>query len=138
MSGNSRAVRMTRAAALLVGLLVLMLSVVSTVTTARQKEMAAQDDGLKTTLSQQVIALESYFERSRTIDAVLAHSPVFTDFYRAPGTNQEKIEAGGPLLDRVTDALGYLEQLYPGRIGEACFIDRSGSEIARVVDGVVA
>ena len=35
-------------------------------------------------------------------------------------------------------ALGFLEQLYPESIGEACFIDASGAEIARVVEGVVA
>jgi diguanylate cyclase (GGDEF)-like protein len=31
--------------------------------------------------------------------------------------------------------LGYLEELFPDSIGEACFIDRSGPEVARVVHG---
>ena len=35
-------------------------------------------------------------------------------------------------------ALGYLERLYPARIGEACFIDADGTENARVVRGVRA
>ncbi|HEY0000622.1 MAG TPA: EAL domain-containing protein, partial [Actinoplanes sp.] len=127
-----------RAGALLTGLLVLMLSVLSSVVTARDKQLAAQDSQLGIVLGQQLGILESYFERARTIDALLAANPVFTDFYRAPGTNDAKIRAGGPLIDRVNEALAYLEELYPGRIGEACFIDSSGAEIARVVDGVRA
>src|SRR5690349_1188216 len=141
MSGTSlvvRVSRVSRVAALLVGLLVLVLSVITSVTTARRSEMDAQDDGLNTALNQQVDALESYFERSRTINLMLADNPVFTDFYRAPGTNRQKIEAAGPLLGRINAALGFLEELYPGRIGEACFIDGGGRELARVVDGVPA
>ena len=34
--------------------------------------------------------------------------------------------------------MAYLERLYPGRISEACLIDSTGTEIARVVDGTVA
>lgn len=34
--------------------------------------------------------------------------------------------------------MAYLERLYPGRISEACLIDRTGTEIARVVEGAVA
>src|SRR5690349_23180053 len=84
MSGTSlvvRVSRVSRVAALLVGLLVLVLSVITSVTTARRSEMDAQDDGLNTALNQQVDALESYFERSRTINLMLADNPVFTDFY---------------------------------------------------------
>ena len=36
------------------------------------------------------------------------------------------------------EAMAYLEELYPGRISEACLIDGTGTEIARVVDGTVA
>src|SRR5438874_1752896 len=36
---------------------------------------------------------------------------------------------------RPNDAMDYLEKLYPGRIGEACFIDADGAENARVVRG---
>jgi len=45
------------------------------------------------------------------------------------------LRAGGPILDQANRALGYLEELFPDSIGEACFIDRGGSEIARVVRG---
>src|SRR4029453_1682750 len=59
----------------------------------------------------------------------------FGDFYGQPGSRAEKIAAQGPTIDRVHRALAYLETLYPGQIGEACFIDRSGIENARVVRG---
>ena len=48
------------------------------------------------------------------------------------------MRAQTPALKQVTEAMAYLEELYPGSIGEACFIDRSGAENARVVAGEVA
>lgn len=138
MSGNSLRTLVIRTTALLVGLLVLMLSVVSSVLAARNKQIASQDAQLTVVVDQQVNALGSYFERSRAIDSLLANSPVFADFYRAPGSIAGKIRAGGSLMTGVNAALRYLEQLYPATIGEACFIDQSGTEIARVVNGVPA
>lgn len=41
-------------------------------------------------------------------------------------------------LRDVTRHLGYLEQLYPSSIGEACSIDTDGEELARVVRGEIA
>ena len=138
MSGRSFLIRAARVSALLVGLLVLALSVVTTVVTARDKQVAAQDSELGSTLGQQVDAIGSYFERSRVVDALLANNPAFADFYRAPGTNQAKINAGGTLLRRVNDALAHLETLFPGQISSACFIDSDGAEIASVIGGVRA
>src|SRR5215216_5053639 len=45
---------------------------------------------------------------------------------------------GVAVLDEANEALGYLEELFPDSIGEACFIDRNGPEIARMVRGVRA
>ncbi|HKQ01497.1 MAG TPA: hypothetical protein VJ735_14320 [Actinomycetes bacterium] len=42
------------------------------------------------------------------------------------------------MLDTANAALGYLEELFPDSIGEACFIDRAGPENARMVRGVRA
>ena len=135
MSGRSFLRRVATVSALFVGLLVLALSVVTSVVTARDKQVAAQDSQLGSTLGQQADAIGGFFERSRVADALLAANPAFADFYRAPGTVRAKVEAGGPLLDRINDALAYLEDLYPGRIDEACFIDSDGTEIASVIDG---
>ena len=63
----------------------------------------------------------------------MAANPSFGDFYAEPGTRVQKIAAQGSTIDRVHMALAYLETLYPGQIGEVCFIDRSGVENARVV-----
>ncbi|MDP8908025.1 MAG: EAL domain-containing protein, partial [Chloroflexota bacterium] len=62
----------------------------------------------------------------------------FTDFYSAPGTREERIARGGRLMERVNNAVKYVARLYPRSIGEACFIDRSGAENARVVHGTIA
>jgi hypothetical protein len=59
----------------------------------------------------------------------------FQDLYRLPGSRTAKVRAAGPVLDKADRALGYLEQLFPDSIGEACFIDRAGPEIARTVRG---
>ena len=140
-SMNERASRIRRTAqtaALVVGLSVLVFSVVTSVLGDQDRQIRAQDGKLSVTLGQQADALESYFQQARMIDLLLAQNPVFTDFYEAPGTYQQKIDAGGPLVQRVNDALASIELLFPGRIGEACFIDSSGAEVARVVNGVAA
>ncbi|SDT53637.1 putative bifunctional diguanylate cyclase/phosphodiesterase [Actinoplanes derwentensis] len=136
MFGLSGVARFARAVALPLGLMVVLSSVLFSVTTARSRQIANQDNALGLVLQQQAAALENYFERARAINAILAANPVFTDFYQAPGTIQEKIDSGGPLMQRVNDALGHLVRFFPGRVGEACFIDDSGLELARVVNGV--
>ncbi|AEV84954.1 signal peptide protein [Actinoplanes sp. SE50] len=136
MIGWSAVVRHARAAAFLTGLLVLLFSVFTSVVTARDKQVATQDHALDLSLGQQVAAVRNYFDQARAIAEVFANNPVFIDFYQAPGTTREKIAAGGPLIGRVNDALAYLEQLYPGRIQSASFVDRDGRQIARVAGGV--
>src|SRR3954453_23671899 len=83
-------------------------------------------------------ALESYFARSRSIVLLTANSPAFAKILAEPGTRAQKVRRQGPNLADVTHHLGYLEQLYPTSIGEACFIDANGEEFARVVRGDVA
>lgn len=68
-------IRRTRSVAFLVGLVVLLISVVTSVLTVRQRQVAAQDSTLHVTLGHQVEALENYFERARAINAVLADIP---------------------------------------------------------------
>jgi diguanylate cyclase (GGDEF)-like protein len=95
---------------------------------------------LATEASQQAEILDDYFARAKSIDLLTAHNPAFAEFYRLPGTRtaagrDRQVRAGGPILDKANRALGYLEELFPGSIGEACFIDRGGREVARVVRG---
>ena len=83
--------------------------------------------------------LSEYFERARTVTLLSAQNPAFAAFYIAPGSRQDKIAAGGPVVAQVHAALAYLETLYPGgTVSEVCFINPSGAENARVVADHVA
>src|SRR5437867_10785420 len=73
--------------------------------------------------TEQSQVLNDYFERSRSIMLITAQNPAFAEFYDVPGTHDERIRSGGTALHEANAAMDYLEKLYPGRIGEACFID---------------
>jgi diguanylate cyclase (GGDEF)-like protein len=85
--------------------------------------------------AEQAQVLNAYFVRASSIILLTAHSSEFRRFYAEPGDRDRRVRHGGPALDAVNGSLAYLEQLYPDRIGEACFIDRSGAENARTVRG---
>jgi hypothetical protein len=80
-------------------------------------------------------ALDAAQSRARTITLVMAHNAAFRGFYLEPGSRASKLRPGSTYIDGANDALVYLESLFPTQIGELCFIDRSGSENARVVHG---
>jgi diguanylate cyclase (GGDEF)-like protein len=107
-------------------------------TSAHGHAVAALDGALANTANAQAQVLEDYFSRARSIDLLTANNPAFQDFYALPGDRAAKLHAGGPVLDKANQALGYLEELFPDSIGEACFIDRNGPENARIVRGVRA
>ena len=83
-------------------------------------------------------ALESYFARARSIVLLTGNSPAFARVLAEPGTRKEKVARQSRNIGDVTHQLGYLEQLYPTSIGEACFIDANGEEFARQVRGEIA
>jgi diguanylate cyclase (GGDEF)-like protein len=80
-------------------------------------------------------ALEASMARARTITLIMAHNTAFRGFYLQPGSRASKLRSGSTYVDGANDALVYLESLFPKQIGELCFIDRGGSENARVVHG---
>ena len=125
---------------MLTGAAVLTGTAVSGVLLERHAQMtrAEADQVLVETAARQASEFDEHFERSRTIALMLAHDNAFSGFYQAPGDPEANAQKGGPLVDRANSALGFLETLYPGAIGEACFIDQSGHEYARVVKGTVA
>src|SRR5918992_2127968 len=104
-------------------------------TSAHGHARAALDGALTNTAAAQAQVLEDYFSRARSINLLTANNPAFRDFYELPGSRAAKVRAGGPVLDEANRALGYLEDLFPDSIGEACFIDRAGPENARMVRG---
>jgi len=85
----------------------------------RQQERTLQRDA-----DQVALGFASYFERARSLDLLLAQSPAL------------RPSAGhGVDNDAANQALGYLQELYPGAIGEACLTDERGHELASVVEG---
>ena len=127
-------VRGVPAAALLLGLCLLPAGMGAAMG-QRSQARAALDAGLTHTAQEQASVLADYFQRARALTLLAAHNPAFAAFYAAPGTRLDKIKAGGRRMDQIAEGLGYLEKLFPGSIGEACFIDRSGAEVARMVRG---
>jgi diguanylate cyclase (GGDEF)-like protein len=93
------------------------------------------DHALTGEADQNAATLDSYFNRARSNILLTAHNPAFRQFYSLHGTHAQRVRRGGTALLEVNRALAYLEHLYPGSIGEACFIDFGGPENARVVRG---
>jgi signal transduction histidine kinase len=104
----------------------------------RERARAALDQRLKTTVAEETAILDNYFERARSIALITSNNPAFAGFYEAPGSRLAKIQSGNHTIIEASDALGYLQQLFPTSIGEACFIDVTGPENARVVRGEYA
>jgi signal transduction histidine kinase len=101
----------------------------------RDRRQDERDQHLANTVRQQAADLENYFERARSIILLTSRNPAFARFYEEPGSRLDKIERKGRAIREANDALVYLESLYPTSIGEACFIDYTGPENARVVRG---
>src|SRR3954453_21135610 len=96
---------------------------------------AALDASLSADAAAERARMETVFSEARKLLTFAARSSDFTAFYAAPGATGEKVSAGGPAVDHANAALAAFEALYPDGIGEACFIDRSGPEVARVTRG---
>jgi signal transduction histidine kinase len=98
----------------------------------------ALEHTLSNAVDREVAVLDGYFDNARTILLLTAHNPAYDGFYQAPGDRVSKVVAGGSAVEGANASLAYLQQVYPQSIGEACFIDKSGAENARVVRGVQA
>jgi diguanylate cyclase (GGDEF)-like protein len=101
----------------------------------RSQARGALDAGLAHTATEQAEVLSDYFQRARSLTLLAAQNTAFQHFYAMSGTRVERIRGNAALMEEINVGLGYLETLYPGSIGEACFIDRSGAEVARMVRG---
>ena len=123
-----------RVAAVALGVVMFAAAVVGTVQAGRTAAVDDLDRALQTEAEANVAALSEYFDRARTVNLLLAHDTAVTRF--APGARLPGSAPAG--AQAASEAMAYLEELYPGRISEACLIDATGTEIARVVDGTVA
>src|SRR5262245_29116200 len=123
------------ALAVFVFLLVLLpLLAFGTISQHRDRKTSS-DRNLSYEASEQTANVADYFGRSRALTQILAKNPSFSEFYSAPGRRAEKIRAEIRSVRGANEALAYLESLFPGSIGEACFIDAAGPENARAVKG---
>ena len=121
------------------GVAVVLLAVaIGTAVAGHSRERESLDRALANEARKQSEALDHYFARARSLTQVTANNPAFRQFYAEPGDRRAKVLAQGRTVREANRALAYLEHLFPGSIGEACFIDRSGPENARAVRGAVA
>jgi diguanylate cyclase (GGDEF)-like protein len=119
----------------LTGALVMLLIGVSAGFAGHARALTRERNELAHDAAEQAEVLNAYFTRARSIILLTAHGAEFRQFYAEPGARDQRVRRGGPTLNAINESLGYLEELYPDRIGEACFIDASGAENARTVRG---
>ena len=117
---------------------VLLAVAIGTAVANHARDRESLDRALANEARKQSEALDHYFTRARSLTQVTANNPAFRQFYAEPGDRRAKVLAQGRTVREANRALAYLEHLFPGSIGEACFIDRSGPENARAVRGAVA
>ena len=135
-STKSRAARVIPPIALLLAIALLSIAV-----GAAAADHARKRDSLDRALSgearEQAAELQDYFDRARALTLVTANNPAYRRFYELPGSRRERIREGGETVEEAERGLSYLEELFPGSIGEACFIDAGGAENARAIRGAV-
>ncbi len=125
---------------MVIGAMLLSGCLVGSLLTVRQQQRAQAmlDEQLVHVAAERAAAVEAYFERARAVTLVTSHNPAFAQFYLDRRPALVKRLARTAAVQQVQSALDYLEVLYPASIGEACFIDLSGTENARVVHGRAA
>jgi diguanylate cyclase (GGDEF)-like protein len=123
------------ALALLVLPLVLLPILATAVLSEDDERRTTDDRALSFEAKQQAANVEDYFARSRALTQILAKNPSFAAFYERPGSREEKVRARIGAVRDANEALAHLETLFPGSIGEACFIDAAGPENARAIRG---
>ena len=123
-------------AALLAGIVLIAVSLGSTIV-QHDRQAESRKRALQNEAHSQSERLNNYYARARSLALITARNPGFRNFYAEPGSRTEKIRSGNAAVRDSNRALAYLEQLFPGSIGEACFIDRGGAENARAVKGEV-
>jgi hypothetical protein len=136
-SDNPGEMRRYSLLALVLGILLVPFGVALTVA-AHHNHVSDIERELSAEADEHAGQLGAYFERARSAILLTANQSPFRRVDEGPGIRAQKLRAGGPDLASANHSLAYLERLYPGAIGEACFIDRLGREMARVVRGRVA
>jgi diguanylate cyclase (GGDEF)-like protein len=114
--------------------LLFLLSLVVAAVNQRRQIAERRDLTLSSSAKVESARLSDFFESSRTAVLLLAknvQAAALAEPIEGPA-DAEVARVGA------SAALGYVEELYPGRIGEACLISRAGAEVARVVHALPA
>jgi len=118
------------------GVVLLGVAIAITVTAGRDAALANIDNALTSDAASHASALTEYFQRAQSIDLLLAQNSAFWQF--EPG----RARLSGPQVTiasaKTSEAVAYMVKLYPGWISEACMINGTGTEWARVVRGRIA
>lgn len=129
--------RSLRYLAMLAGVVLLVLSVVTGVQANKDRSAEALDSRLDLVAKQRVRGIENTLSLSRALVLQLAQSPSFERFYSARGDVSSKVTKQVRPLVEAQGGLAYLRELAPGAIGAASFLDSEGNDLARVQDGLV-
>jgi diguanylate cyclase (GGDEF)-like protein len=124
--------------ALLVVLAALVPLLVAATVVQHRDSLSEEDKRLSFEAKEHTQSLVQTLERARSLTQILAQNPAFQHVYETPGTLGDKVRSKIPAVREANQALAHLETLFPGQIGEACFIDRGGAESARAVKGAIA
>lgn len=106
----------------------------------RGDRLSGRDRSLSTEATEQATIISSELNRAREISRLSANNPAFREYYRQLGDRRPTPTTRRGLVDvevieDVEGSLGYLAKIFPSSIGEACFVDRAGTELARAVAG---
>jgi hypothetical protein len=137
-SRSDSAVRWLRVGATVLGLPLIVGGLLVTITEANARRRDDRYRALSTEAAQKSARLGDYFSRAHDLILVAAENPSLRDFFALPGDRATRVAAGGKVIDDVQATLRTLHALYPDSIGEICYIDRGGAEIARLVHEVAA
>jgi diguanylate cyclase (GGDEF)-like protein len=124
--------------ALLLVLAALVPVLVAATIVQHRSDLSQEDKHLAFEAREHTQGLTQTLERAQALTKILAHNPAFVHVYEAPGRLTENVRKGIDPVREANEALAHLEVLFPGQIGEACFIDRAGAENARAVKGRIA
>ena len=97
-----------------------------------------QNTELRTAASNTETLLTEQFERAATVGLLLSRDAAYPQFFREPGTTQQKINKEISVREDLIDQLQYVQKLFPGAVARSGFVDlTTGQEVVEIVDGQV-
>lgn len=113
----------------------LALLTVAMISGRRSTEQGRVDQMLSTTADAKAALVGTELERARALALVTARIPPFSELYADGGSLAARIAAVAGPFREINNALAYDHALYPARFVEVGYVDVSGQERARVVNG---